>query len=117
MSRLLFAAARGARIQGKDLLTGWLDTDWLDTDWVSLVGSPIFRIHPDDEHLQYGPISTALRGEAIESPWNSSVAVQGTYGNWAAYISTYLAYKECSDELHRSLFLLILSEALADEGL
>jgi len=57
MSRLLFAAARGARFQtiyhnwqtGKH---GWRDTYLIES---------ADRIYPDDEHIQYGPISSALR--------------------------------------------------------
>ena len=51
MSRLLHAAARGARIEA---LYSW---GW-GTSVFSLTDSSYhYRIHPDDEHLQYGPIS------------------------------------------------------------
>jgi hypothetical protein len=48
-----------------------------------------YRIHPADEHLQYGPISTALREMAFDF-WQGKPDY--------------------------SWFFLILAEALADEG-
>jgi hypothetical protein len=68
MSRLLHAAARGARIQTNDR-GGWLDAAYIPT--ADYKGDD-FRIHPDDEHLQYGPISTALREMAENFKYNSS---------------------------------------------
>jgi hypothetical protein len=63
MSRLLHAAARGARIQSQ-----WRDAhtptyqEWqTNNQFVFIDTMRHYRIHPDDEHLQYGPISTALR--------------------------------------------------------
>lgn len=113
MSRLLFAAARGARIQvsyGKNVR---------EPDCVWLKSSIPYRIHPDDEHLQYGLISTALRHKStnalagIEFDWDVF-----PYMDVCPYIpkADYLGWCE-SGELHRSIFLLILAEALADEGL
>ena len=111
MSRLLFAAARGARI-------GWEH----DGEWYSAMSMCIGpskadngTIHPDDAHLQYGPISTALRKNA------ESFDARHTAG--LPYLESYFIFTnaeaDClgADELHRSLFLLILAEALADEGL
>ena len=122
MSRLLFAAARGARVQRN--LVGMADV------WTGAVELPAderdfayqFRIHPDDEHLQYGPISAVLRVAATDplpsigalgypGQYKVSVAVTDGIGwhNTRDYIEV--------DDFHRSLFLLILAEALADEGL
>ena len=56
MSRLLHAAARGARIDV------WYQCKWVSAIAVRTVDDLYnYRIHPADEHLQYGPISTALR--------------------------------------------------------
>ena len=56
LQRLKFAWARGARIQYQ-----WNekspDSAWLAAHYPE-EGN---RIHPDDEHLQYGPVSTAFR--------------------------------------------------------
>ena len=123
MSRLLFAAARGARIQRqhfKDPAWLWekarllllLDPETTDSDYV------FWRIHPDDEHLQYGPISTALHKHA-EDPFRSSDGIYPTPCNgqfWIA-LEDWMQWDVCTATLHRSLFLLILAEALADAGL
>lgn len=113
MSRLLFAAARGARIQAKTYWQGWSEWETTD-DWYGyeLDGNHLgIRIHPDDEHLQYGPISTALREGATGV---THIQDTSTYISWV--VDGELAALEI-DELHRSLFLLILAEALADSGL
>ena len=98
MSRLLFAAARGARIK------------WMDGSW-----QPVpYYIHPDDAHLQYGPISAALR-EMAETCTHSS--------SWAGFLATsaaneYTMYFDTRQgEPDYPLFYLILAEFLADEGL
>jgi hypothetical protein len=71
-----------------------------------------YRIHPDDEHLQYGPISTALRvfGMGGDDPYTLSSLLA---------LDAYLHEKlhPFTDSLENSLFLLILAEALADEGM
>ena len=107
MSRLLHAAARGARI-------GWEHAgEWYST--MSMCIGPFKAdngtIHPDDAHLAYGPISTELRKMAEDSSWNSS---------WGRYIARAFA-DEFSDifgpATNYPLFYLILAEALADEGM
>lgn len=115
MSRLLFAAARGARIEYKGGYPTWRDAEGA---YMTMRGMPeIYRIRPDDEHLQYGPISTALReleGKKLLSFYDfGNSAVQYYAHQWLGNGDHFFR----GDELHRSLFLLILSEALADEGL
>ena len=108
MSRLLHAAARGARIQSR-----WVDgTQWQTTcQFMFVDGMRCYRIHPDDEHLQYGPISTALLKLAEDDSWNPSeerslaIAV-------ARQFQVYFG-----DEPDYPLFYLILAEFLADEGM
>ena len=106
MSRLLFAAARGARIEWQTVYGAWKVADDID-----VTQSYPQRIHPDDAHLQYGPISTELRKMAEDSSWNSS---------WGRYIARAFA-DEFSDifgpATNYPLFYLILAEALADEGM
>jgi hypothetical protein len=96
MSRLLFAAARGARIK-----------------WMNGTLQPVpYYIHPDDAHLQYGPISTALREMAADDSWNPStyrVVAVATANEFQSYFS--------GSRENYPLFYLILAEALADEGL
>ncbi len=115
MSRLLHAAARGARIE-------YMQTEGLTQNWGwKLLYSPnidlllafpdSYRIHPNDEHLQYGPISTALRDVAITGDCEDAdvpycrVEFEREDGYWS------------STEEQRIVFLLILAEALADEGM
>ena len=108
MSRLLHAAARGARIQSR-----WVDgTQWQTTGQLVLVDDMRrYRIHPDDQYLQYGPISTALLKLAEDDSWNPSeeralaLAV-------ARQFQVYFG-----DEPDYPLFYLFLAEFLADEGM
>ena len=105
MSRLLHAAARGARIEAE-----WKGI-WSGVAGIHLVPKFNYRIHPDDAHLQYGPISTALLKLAEDDSWNPSeerslaIAV-------ARQFQVYFG-----DEPDYPLFYLILAEALADEGM
>ena len=116
MSRLLHAAARGARIGWKTFSGKWHPALSL-TGVQSEVGQDAYRIHPDDAHLQYGPISTPLRERAGDSrppredfmyDVMAGIVPNHIEGDWAARYENFL---------HRSLFLLILAEALADEGM
>ena len=115
MSRLLFAAARGARLQMQY-------DDWWDSELHVVLGNPHItsRVHPDDAHLEYGPISTALQRMAKTSKARSFVIP--TLPPHLSFGVGHESYEEAyalmeSDELAHSLFLLILAEALADEGL
>jgi hypothetical protein len=113
MSRLLFAAARGARIQKwGSTIRKWFEV----TDMHLIDEADGDRTHPDDEHLQYGPISTEFRTLAKNPPPSTS----GGGPVVKEYINTY----KFSDEVYmfmqdadKSLFLLLISEVLADEGL
>jgi hypothetical protein len=112
MSRLLFAAARGARIQSR-----WVKgTQWQTTgQFVFVDGMRYYRIHPDDEHLQYGPISTEVRNirlTDLQLPHLAlaSACVCGLDGTWS---------KDWRNQTtnERATAMLILAEALADEGM
>ena len=116
MSRLLHAAARGARIQYKSPI----DRNWKASAfrlWPSLhdckTADSLYRIHLDDAHLQYGPISTALREMAEDYSWNPS------WEHYAAHAVedrfTLLDRQHC--ETDYPLFYLFLAEFLADEGM
>ena len=117
MSRLLFAAARGARVQRNlvgmaDVWTGALELPADERDFAYQ-----FRIHPDDEHLQYGPISTALRemAETGKDPHTLSSLMALSASRYEC--DPYCPFGLLPEPKHFSLFLLILAEALADEGL
>jgi hypothetical protein len=110
MSRLLFAAARGARIEGS-----YKEFDiWNSVSAVRFDNFYDYRIHPDDAHLAYGPVSTALREMAEDPKHNSS---------WEYYLAN-TAVNEFTESFYYRLgepdyplFYLILAEFLADSGL
>ena len=112
MSRLLFAAARGARIQelGFDGLL-WFDTMCVDFDDID-----DYRIHPNDTHLQYGPISTALRDRVLLDDPNAEgfvTAIRYADARWTEFHT--MSFVNSITELEMTL--LFIAEALADEGL
>ena len=107
MSRILFAAARGARIEKPypDPVV------WVQTKFVCTAGD-LQRIHPDDAHLQYGSISTALREMAADDSWKP-----GSYRVLAvAAANAFQVYLGGVREDY-PLFYLFLAEFLADEGM
>ena len=111
MSRLLYAAARGARIQCYDTRSkAWKEANaiWIDT-------IPADRIHPDDEHLQYGPISTSLRKRA-ETGIQGKAGIPYLLGNFDFTGPELLVWDAFYGYDEKSFFLLIMAEALADMG-
>ena len=123
MSRLLHAAARGARIEYSTYCHSSADGyEWVEGANLTRMRKlpEVYRIHPEDTHLAYGPISTALKVMALqrayvnlrEFPRFSIEAAMACKldGNW-----TWRWQKQTPFE--RSLALLILAEALADSGL
>jgi len=117
MSRLLFAAAREARIECQSQRYDTASSSWVPSGvWTGVQNLNRkyrdYRIHSDDEALQYGPISTALLEFAETGKQLTPHMVWGAVQDEVGY-----DFSGYSDSLHRSLFLLILAEALADEGL
>ena len=111
MSRLLHAAARGARIEAL------YQRCWIPLTHISIVPNKhAYRIHPEDAHLQYGPISTALR-EMAEDPafWTSKCWKWSIASSAAGEFNVYLNSRWCEPDY--PLFYLFLAEALADEGM
>jgi hypothetical protein len=111
--RILFAAARGARIETQYQFPKkkWGAVAGIRTDHFYL-----YRIHRDDVHLQYGPISTTLRKEAVNPPgYPQNLGLVGLHYS-IVYRAPNEVYMDGAD-LTRSLYLLIVAEALADEGL
>jgi hypothetical protein len=112
MSRILFAAARGARIQGR-----YVDDtpQWHTVRKVYLVEDlPYQRIHPEDAHLAYGPISTELRAMAEQYVW--STRWENQLANGAANEFT-IYFDSRTGEPDYPLFYLFLAEYLAYEGM
>lgn len=120
MSRLLFAAARGARIEALDRNLGWRLSSHVPLTLSN--DKRQYRIHPEDAHLQYGPISSALRRMAEDEDefifsedeipdWILyATSSCGLYGGWMA------AWREQTPDERRTA-LCVMAEALADEGL
>jgi hypothetical protein len=124
VKRMKFADARGARIQWLTASDEWEDyieePYWIDAD------EDDHRIHPDDAHLEYGPISQALIDwtlygyDTINHP--EIDAAEG-YFNWRLVIEklpdprlvALLGKTTTPDEW--GMFRLFMAELLADEGL
>ena len=112
MSRLLHAAARGARIQLK--VNPNVPWSAVHSGFIPIFESVHYRIHPEDEHLQYGPISTALRKKAENNTWCSGwewFLAEAAANEFTEFFDSRIAKPDYP------LFYLILAEALADEGL
>ena len=117
MNAILMAAARGARIQELERWRGGCQWRSLSSVYLyQLTDNNInYRIHPDDEHLRFGPISTALREMAKtgKEPYTLVGLLAKVAVNHERDFPLIFA-----DEWDQNvLFLLILSEALAEEGL
>ena len=111
MSRILFAAARGARIEALH------QRCWIPLTHISLEpNAHAYRIHPDDEHLQYGPISTALREMAEHNRSDIRPSWEQGLSNFAANQFTEY-FDSRQGEPDYPLFYLFLAEFLADSGL
>jgi hypothetical protein len=113
MSRLLFAAARKARIQR--LMQ--CPHRWENYQLVApLRASDEDRIHPADEHLQYGPVSTALREMAEDARAENQPSWEMGLANFSANnFIDYYDWRWCEPDY--PLYYLILAEFLADEGM
>lgn len=114
ITRLKFAFARGARIQF--LHKGgehWSNTRspawWRDID---------YRVHPRDEHLLYGPLSSALRDNVLYReplmPWQERFwsAAHVLYHDELAKVGGFFKGAEEVGDSH-----LLFAEYLADMGL
>jgi hypothetical protein len=119
--RLDFAYARGARCQWRfkdrhpaddgNWFTGAPPRVVRKGSWAEVKE---FRLHPDDEHLQYGPISSALRHEALttcQSPTGPQSLGMHVYP-----IVTYDEFYGAGSDVN-SMHKLFMAELLADEGL
>ena len=114
MSRILFAAARGARIKVL------YQRVWIPLTHISLTLNPYtYRIHPEDAHLEYGPISTALREMAINDLWyppSWQISLASTVSLDVEREFSELLFSRRENEDY-PLFYLFLAEFLADEGM
>jgi hypothetical protein len=117
---LLHAAARGARLEiWSDLASKWVENEGMrpfkDEKW---------HIHPKDQHLRYGPISSVLYEAAKNPPeWYAQLPFGGEFREDAAL---ELIYKELKrnqfnwrllSPTEKSVFLLFVAESLIEDGL
>jgi hypothetical protein len=115
LQRMKFAYARGARFEFRVLADGIPISPWKKIYIPSWNMDDLdYRIHPDDEHLQYGPISTAFRdaaisGDFITIPPSLEPLIFGA--RWHAFGR----HEPTSDD--RRLYDLVLGEYFADLGL
>lgn len=114
IQRLKFAWARGARIQSfSKLYERWFELDFHtmeDSDWVK------HRVHPDDAHLEYGPISSALRDGVLFKGIQEYNPYRIMGITW---LQEYAYVFNCSSSSHEEIgmFALFTAEFLADKGL
>lgn len=123
MSRLLHAAARGARLDRLGHITGEWIADGANYQAIQAYPND-FRVHPEDEHLQYGPLSTALRDRAL---CDVAAVADGVYATAKKYLDAihpgWLAetvrHSESQEDnlIDYRMSLLFAAEYLADEGL
>jgi hypothetical protein len=127
--RLAFAQARGARIQIKRpqvadrYYRNWHPNhgqDPLQTQHWSAV-QILWRIHPKDAHLEYGPLSTALINlvlydefpEETDQPMIEMLV-------WYRGIFDESLWDDNDDAIeadHRKFYLLLMAEWYADQGM
>jgi len=107
--RIAFAFARGARVQY------FYQLRWEEALSLNKSSSYEWRIHPADEHLQYGPVSSRVRAAALSQPFRD--ALQEQYGVELVAELSSIYPRDFNDEEHTRLTLLFMAEALADEGL
>jgi hypothetical protein len=91
---------------------------WEDTDHVAinLGAAPDdcydYQINSEDKHLQYGPISTALRERVMVGPFKAKDFDLA----WQYFKARFNDYYKIPDE-DLLMTLLIVAELFADEGL
>jgi len=107
--RIAFAFARGARVQY------FYQLKWVEAISLHKSSSYEWRIHPTDEWMQYGPISSRVRAAALSQPFRD--AVQEQYGVELVAELSGIYTRDFNDEEHSRLIRLFMAEALADEGL
>lgn len=122
LQRMKHAFARGARLQVQikpdfDRGSGWSTAQECP---ISVEGMNLYRynwrLRPKDAHLEYGPLSSALR-ELPETLEGKSTYVAAMYAAAGLLgVDSYLNLQPHTRE-EALMFRLFLAEALADEGL
>lgn len=117
--RMKFAWARGARIQLRTHEHSGIAGLWSTciSRGIYMLDPPLYdyRIHPNDEHLQYGPLSTALREIVYFPPEKYTAMHRVALQTLVIYESDMGFYHDTSTEF--AMAALMLAEYFADEGL
>lgn len=123
INRIRFAQARGARIQAR-IRGGYHGPEcWVDIR--TFIPGKNDRIHPSDEHLQYGPLSSALIEDGMFEVKVPSAELEAAY-RWMEIVCWSGTTQEDIDrrsivesftEGESDLFHLFFAEYLADMGL
>lgn len=113
IQRLKFAYARGAQIQ---ICNG--GKEWLDCHTPGFFPNGVYRIHPDDVDLEYGPLSTALRKRVLEPGYFEKHWQMPDLAavNQHMHFAIGKDYDGHADDNY-NMALLFYAEMLADEGL
>lgn len=127
MQRMKFAYARGARIQVPDGACR-MGGDPNFGEWVS-VGMPYwsatqsFRIHPDDAHLEYGPVSSGIRARALDERGSQGCTHDSMQHKCLLFAENILGDDSPGYDYWLMpvddwrMYLLFIAEAMADQGL
>lgn len=117
--RLLVAASRGARMIYTD---GLFEGKEASTLYGFAYCDDYYIIHPDDAHLQYGPIATQLRlmAASTEHEWDET-SIRYMADQYMYDFVTNITWEErcavADDRDHRPWQLLFAAELAADEGM
>ena len=106
--RIAFAFARGARVQY------FYQLRWEEALSLNKSSSYEWRIHPADEWMQYGLLSTMLRNSAKDQPIREFDLLGGVV-KFDLYFSSNVV--PLVDQYHWRMYELFMAELLADEGL
>ena len=128
MERLKFAFARGARIQEAYCAYPDLPVQWHIIDSIPTVPRPlhIYRVYPPDSHLEYGPLTSAIRQEVMyaDEPMSEENNLYlATYHFMLTHCLPQSEYEELmkivrsGDYDFTGCFGLYMAEFFADEGL
>lgn len=113
IQRLKFAQARGAKIELLRVSGVW---SLIPRPKLNLPASS-YRIHRDDAHLEYGPISTELREIALYDEGKFTTERDCAWAFLKAELPrNFIALNDDDADL-ASFLALFVAELLADEGL
>jgi hypothetical protein len=122
-TQLLSAAARGARVEcrytvdlgmGKGKVARWAITSMVCT----VRGLETYRIHPDDSDLRFGFVSSVIfkSAEDISRHFKLFEVCPSVIERYVSK-QDKLEFADCKNSFKRSMYALMLAEALSHDGL